>query len=141
MKYAGVPKEDLFDVNILFIRSLDEYCSVAFHPSLTIEQSKKLERIQRTALKSILGDMYVDYAAALQMSGLDTLYDRRTQRCLDFAKKSTKHLKNERMFPKNEQQNHNVRNSEKYKVNLARTSRYLKSTIPYCQHLLNSQEQ
>ena len=84
--------------------------------------------------------MYVDYATALEMSGLDTLYDRRTQRCLDFAKKSTKHLKNQRMFPKNEQQNHNVRNSEKYKVNFARTSRYFKSTIPYCQRLLNSQE-
>ena len=82
--------------------------------------------------------MYVDYSADLEMSGLDTLNDMRTQRCLDFAKKSTKHLKNQRMFPKNAQQN--VRNSDKFKVNFARTSRYFKSTIPYCQHLLNSQE-
>ena len=85
--------------------------------------------------------MYVDYSAALEMSGLDTLYERRTQRCLDFAKKSTKHVKNNRMFPKNVQQDHDVRNSEKYKVNFARTSSYFKSTIPYCQRLLNSQEQ
>ena len=141
LKYVGVPKEELIEVYILFIRSLAEYCSVAFHSSLTIEQSKKLERIQKTALKIILGEMYVDYSAALEMSGLDTLYERRTQRCLDFAKKSTKHVKNNRMFPKNVQQDHDVRNSEKYKVNFARTSSYFKSTIPYCQRLLNSQEQ
>ena len=141
LKYVGVPKEDLIEVYILFIRSLAEYCSVAFHPSLTIEQSKKLERIQKTALKIILGEMYVDYSAALEMSGLDTLYERRTQRCLDFAKKSTKHVKNNRMFPKNVQQDHDVRNSEKYKVNFARKSRYLKRAIPDGQHQRNSQEQ
>ena len=143
LKYVGVKTEDLIEVYVLYIRSLAEYCSVAFHPSLTIEQSNKIERIQRTALKIILGDMYIDYSAALEMSSLDTLYARRTKRCLDFALKSTKHIKNQRMFPPNEQHCHSIRNSEKYKVNYARTSRYLQSTIPYCQRLLNkySQEQ
>ena len=137
LKYVGVPVEDLIEVYILYIRSLTEYCSVAFHPSLTIEQINKLERIQRVALKIILGVMYVDYSAALEMSGLETLYARRTKRCLDFALKCTKHIRNQRMFPKNDQQVHSVRISEEYKVNFARTARYFQSTIPYCQRLLN----
>ena len=110
-----VKTEDLIEVYVLYIRSLAKYCLVAFHPSLTIEQSNKIERIQRTALKIILGDMYIDYSAALEMSSLDTLYARRTKRCLDFALKSTKHIKNQRMFPPNEQHCHSIRNSEKYK--------------------------
>ena len=117
LKYVGVATEDLIEVYVLYIRSLAEYCSVAFHSSLTIEQNNKLERIQKTALKIILGDMYADYSAALEMSGLDTLFARRTKRCLDFALKCTKHLKNQRMFPKNMQEGHKIRNSESFKVN------------------------
>ena len=54
-----VKTEDLIEVYVLYIRSLAKYCLVAFHPSLTIEQSNKIERIQRRALKIILGDMYI----------------------------------------------------------------------------------
>ena len=119
-----------------------EYASNPFNFILTLfypchNKDNKLERIQKTALKIILGDMYVEYSAALKMSGLDTLYVRRTKRCLDFALECTKHLKNQRMFPKNVTHGHQVRSSERYKVNFARTSRYMQSTIPYCQRLLN----
>ena len=47
LKYVGVKIEDLIDIYILFIRSVTEYCSVAFHSSLTLEQSNKLETIQK----------------------------------------------------------------------------------------------
>ena len=60
LKYVGVSIEDLVDIFIKFIRSIAEYCSAAFHSSLTAEQSSKLERIQKTSLKIILGDMYID---------------------------------------------------------------------------------
>ena len=65
LKYVGVAQEDLIDIYILFIRSVTEYCSVVFHSSLTTEQSNKIERIQKTCLKGILGDMYITYATAL----------------------------------------------------------------------------
>ena len=48
LKYVGISKEDLVDIYVLFIRSVAEYCSVSFHSSLTQEQSRKLEGIQRT---------------------------------------------------------------------------------------------
>ena len=44
LMYVGVRIEDLIDIYILYIRSLAEYCSVAFHSSLTVEQSNKIER-------------------------------------------------------------------------------------------------
>ena len=138
LKYVGVKTEDLLDIYILFIRSIVEYCSVVFHSSLTSEQSNKLETIQRTCLKVILGEMYVDYSSALEMCGLDTLYNRREKRCLDFALKSSKHPRIGRMFPRNEvDHEHSITNSETFKVNFARTEKYRKSAIPYCQRLLN----
>ena len=101
LKYVGVPTEDLLDIYILFIRSVTEYCAVVFHSSLTLQQSEKIEKIQKTCLKVILGEMYVSYEAALEMCGLDRLSDRREQRCLDFSLKSIKHARNRRLFPHN----------------------------------------
>ena len=139
LKYVGVETEDLIEIYILFIRSITEYCSVVFHSSLTIEQSAKLEKIQKTCLKIILGDSYVNYEATLEMCGLQTLADRRVQRCLNFALKAVKHPKNHRLFPLNPvQSEHNTREREKYEVNFARTSSYQNSTIPFCQRLLNA---
>ena len=55
LKYVGISYEDLIEIYILFIRSVAEYCAVAFHSSLTIQESDKLEKIQKTSLKLILG--------------------------------------------------------------------------------------
>ena len=138
LKYVGVPTEDLLDIYILFIRSVTEYCAVVFHSSLTLQQSQKIEKIQKTSLKVILGDMYVSYAAALEMCGLDSLSDRREQRCLEFSLKSVKHPKNGRLFPLNPSTNqHFIRQKEVFQVNFAKTDEYKKSAIPYCQRLLN----
>ena len=139
LKYVGVQTEDLLDVYKLYIRSITEYCSVAFHSSLTVEQSEKIERIQKTCVRVILGEMYIDYRSALEMCGLDTLPSRRVKRCLDFALKCSRHPRNSRLFPLND----NIadlasRKSEKYLVNFAKGKTYQRSTIPYCQRLLNA---
>ena len=73
LKYAGVSLDDLIEIYSLFIRSTAEYCSVVFHPSLTVEQTDKIEMIQRVCLKVILGDQYISYSSALQLCGLKTL--------------------------------------------------------------------
>ena len=138
LKYVGVPIEDLLDIYILFIRSVTEYCAVVFHSSLTLQQSEKIEKIQKTSLKVILGDMYVSYSAALEMCGLETLSDRRQERCLSFSLKSIKHTKNRRLFPLNPSTSeHFVRQKEIFQVNFAKTDDYKKSAIPFCQRLLN----
>ena len=138
LKYAGVPIEDLLNIYILFIRSVAEYCAVVFHTSLTQNEARKLEMIQKTCLRVILGEMYINYTAALEMCGLQTLADRRQERCLNFALKCIKHTKMEKLFPTNpESSEHFLRQKEVFKVNFAHTSRYKQSTIPYCQRLLN----
>ena len=137
LKYVGVCEDDLIDIYILFIRSVTEYCAVAFHSRLTQEQSNKLERIQKTCLRVILGDSYVDYNTALNKCGLQTLFDRREKRCLDFSLKCLKHPTNRRLFPHNPNQTHGVRSTETFSVNFARTSTYRDFAVPYCQRLLN----
>ena len=80
LKYVGVSTEDLIEIYTLFIRSRAEYLSVVWHSSLTVEQTNKIENIQKTSLKIILGDNYVDYPAALEMTALDDLFSRRQRR-------------------------------------------------------------
>ena len=138
LKYVGVSKDDLVDIYILFIRSVTEYCAVVFHSRLTQEDSSKLERIQKTCLKVILGDLYIDYQSALELCGLHTLSERRQNRCLDFAVKCLKHPRNKRIFPTNPSHNIRVRESEPFQVNFARTDTYRDSAVPYCQRLLNN---
>ena len=86
LKNVGISTTNLLDICILFIRSVVEYCSVAFHSSLTQQQSNKLEKNKKVCLKVIYGEDYTDYELALRLSGLQTLSDRRLKRCLDFAR-------------------------------------------------------
>ena len=65
LKYVGAPIEDLIELYCTFVRCLTEYCSTAFHSSLSQRLSDKIEAIQNTSLKVILGVMYVDKASAL----------------------------------------------------------------------------
>ena len=83
--------------------------------------------------------MYTSYPEALEMCGLQTLFDRREKRCLDFAIKCVKHPKLKRLFPSNpEKSDLKLRKREIFKVNFAHTTSYKKSAIPYCQRLLNN---
>ena len=112
---------------------------MAFHSSLTVENSDKIEHFQKTCLIVILGDGW-RYGAALEMCGLKPLSDRRKDRCLDFARKCLKHPKNSRLFPlkpSDEDIQHDIRQREHFEVNFASKNSYMKSAIPYCQRLLN----
>jgi hypothetical protein len=139
LKYVGVPIEDLIMLYSLHIRSVTEYCSTAFHSSLSQRSSNKLEAIQKTCLRVILGEMFIDYSSALEMCSIKSLLDRRENRSLSFAIKCTKHTNNMSMFPLNPSQDtHTVRHREKFLVNKSHTTKYMKSTIPYLQRRLNS---
>ena len=137
LKYVGVKRDDLIDVYKLFIRSLLEYCCVAFHSSLNLDNIQDIEKIQKTALRVIFGEDYQDYQSALRQSGLDTLHSRRESRCLNFALKCVKHPLNSRLFPLQQTLVNDLRQTAKFVVNFAKTDTYQKSTIPYCQMLLN----
>ena len=132
----NVPLEELLQIYILYIRSLVEESAVVWHTSITSNEEKDLERIQKVTLRLILGDYYTNQIHALKETGLETLKARRTKLSLKFAIKCVKNDKTTHMFPKN---GHPVdtRHHETFHVTKARTSRLAKSAIPYMQRLLN----
>ena len=86
-----------------------------------------------------LGEMYLDYPSALEMTGLDLLSARRVKKCLNFSLKCLKHERNQKLFPLNPNAGmFNVRNSEVFTVNFAGSSTYRDCAIPFCQRLLNN---
>ena len=136
----GASKEDLKDIYVLFIRSILEQSAVVWSSSLTCENKNDLERVQKSALRIILGNEFKNYSSALNRLNLLTLEERREQLCLSFAKKCTKNDKMKHMFPLNEHKHSmKTRHKEKYKVYKAKTERLKKSAIIHMQHLLNSE--
>ena len=132
------PLEDLKTIYFLFIRSLLEQSATVWHSSLTEENSNDLERVQKSAVRIMLGSNYRGYKKSLNLSQIDTLKDRRDQLCLNFAQKCIKNPKTRHMFPEKEK-NHQMltRNPEKFKVEHANTKRFKNSPIIYMQNLLN----
>jgi hypothetical protein len=95
--------------------------------------------VQKNALQIILQESYQSYSNALEITGLSTLFARRSNLCLKFAKSCLKHDEMKKMF----QLNHtdyqvNTSFREKFKVAKAKTDRLNNSAIPFMQRLLNS---
>ena len=121
----------------MYIRSVVEQYATVWHSSITNGEKNDLERTQKVALKILFGNTYTTYADALKWTGLDTLSARRSQLCLNFARKCPKKDKTKSMFPLNKT-DVNTRNREHYKVTSAKTDRLARSAIPYMQRLLNA---
>ena len=65
------------------------------------EESNHIERVQKIALRIILNEDYTDYSSALELSGLETLKQRRTQLSHNFAKKCVKSNTSSDLYPVN----------------------------------------
>ena len=124
LKYVGVRFEDLIDIYILYIRSLTEYCSVSFHSSLTVEQSNKIERIQKTCQKVILLIMKQPQKLQVQTLCMTGEWTRTGA----FSLKSIKQERNQKLFPLNSNLGSiSTRHSERVEVNFATTEAYRNS--------------
>ena len=112
---------------------------MAFASSLTLEQKKKLENMEKMCLRIILQEMYIGYTEACEMLGILPISARREARMLSYAKKCVKHPTNARFFPRNPNNNVQtfIRDREPFFVNFTRTETYRNSTVPTCQRLLN----
>ena len=134
-------KSDLKKIYILQIRSKLEQSAVVWHSSLTQKCKNRLERVQKSALRLILGDQYSSYKNALEVLNLQSLDARRESLCLSFAKKCLQVEKFKSMFPKKHQVHMmKKRGSEKFVMRSCFTERHKKSAIPYMQRLLNRVE-
>ena len=83
------------------VRGILEYCSTVWHSSLTEADCDDMERVQKAALRLIMGNNYQGYKQALGHLNLDSLKERREKMALSFAKKSLKLDRFSRFFPLN----------------------------------------
>ena len=134
-----VPVMEMVTIYCLYIRSVAEQSSVVWSSSLTIGEQHDLERVQKVALRIILGENYVCYTNALYLTNLSTLKARRVKLSKKFAQRCTKNEMTSDMFPVSENIV-NTRNPEKYCVTKARTNRLATSAIPTMQRQLNKMQ-
>ena len=125
---------------MLQIRSKLEQSAVFWHSSLTKKNISDLERVQKSALKLILRERYINYRNALNVIGIDSLEMRREKLCLKFAKACLKHEKLTDLFPKSKK-DHSMdkRVKEVYSIRRANTERFRKSAIINMQKMLNNE--
>ena len=132
---------DLKKIYMLQIRSKLEQSAVVWHSSLTKKNISDLERIQKSALRVILRERYIDYKNALNVMKLDTLEIRREKLCLKFAKACVKNDKLYDMFPKSRNPHSmDLRHNDKFMITKARTERLQRSAIVNMQRLLNKDD-
>ena len=116
---------DLKNIYLTFVRSVLEKSAVVWHSSLTKKNKAALERVQKAAVRVILGNSSITYQEGLKKLNIEKLDNRREKLCLNFAKKCLTNEKVKHMFPKKISKHlMKKRNIKKYKVNFARTKRY-----------------
>jgi hypothetical protein len=80
-------KSDLKSIYLTYVRSILEQSAVVWHSSLSGKNRRDLERVQKAAVRIMLGENYTSYKNGLKILNLKTLNDRRKELCLKFAKK------------------------------------------------------
>ena len=80
------------------IRSVLEYSSVVYHSQVNQYQVNLLERVQKRCLRAIYG-YSLNYVQLLQISGLETLKNRRQNAFEKFALKTCKNPRYSTWFP------------------------------------------
>ena len=136
----GLPNDFILDVYIKEIRTLLEYCVPVWHGALTLTDSLKIEKIQKTVIKLLLRGNYNSYTEACKLFKIDKLFERREKLCLKFSKKEIKKpdggiFKKYRNNKRTKRKTAKVKVAEEPKI---RTTRYAKSSIPYLSKLINN---
>ena len=139
LKQFNLPCRDLMLVYTGYIRPVVEYGVPVWHPGLSKQHTARLERVQKRALKLILGTQYVSYAQALHVTKLKSLESRRHDLCLRFAQALQNSPEFSDWLPSQRQNKYqnSLRRVTTYPEIKCRTDRYKRSPIPYFVRLLN----
>ena len=122
------------------IRCKLEQSAAVWSTSLTQKNIADLERVQKAAVRLIIGKPYESYSETLKELKIMRLSERREVICLKFAK-SCLRLKNfEKLFPMHASKHGmKTRHEEKYKVSQSYGKRHAISAIPQMIKLLNKE--
>ena len=146
LKKFNPPKADLITIYKCYERSLLEYAVPVWNAGLTVnyKQVECLERVQKRALRIILGSSYSTYEDALKDTNLTSLQERRKIICTKFAVDLSKSKSFKDWLPNKrcEQVQYNLRNKKNISQIMCKTNRYKYSAIPYLHvvKLLNENE-
>ena len=88
LKNFGTSMDDLVDVYIKQVRCLLELAVAAWQGAITKAEMSALERVQRSAVRIILGQKFSSYENSLHTLQLEDLESRRQRLCLKFGRKS-----------------------------------------------------
>ena len=131
-------KNDLRSIYLTYVRSILEQSAVVWHSSLSAKNRRDLERVQKCAVRVILGNNYSTYKNGLQELNIENLNKRRESICLKFAKKCLTNEKVKDIFQKNDSKHKMMkRKRRKFRTKKIKTDRYKKSAVPYMTDLLN----
>ena len=133
LKLLGAKEDTMIEIYKLFCRSVLEYCAPVWSGALTKANTEDIERVQRNALKIIMGASYVNYEECLDQINEQTLKERHDQLCLRFAESCLKNDKFSSWFQKGV----NTRSGSYFLEPVSKTNRYRNSAIPHLTRLLN----
>ena len=136
LKKLGASQNILKDVYIKQVRCLVEYAVPAWGPMISENESNKVERIQKCALKLIYSTH--SYSHALELSGLCSLKQRRQSLCEKFTHKVVKHNTFKSWFKTRNSTINTRQHKLKFEEVKARTQRFHKSAIPFMTRIANS---
>ena len=138
LKSHGLSLKDLCTIYVGYVRPLVEYACPVWNGGLTKQQILLLERVQKRALRIILGPMYLTYAASLSLFELPSLDERRKSLCLTFAKGLVKDTRLSHLIPQPKETGRVLRTTGVRRQQIrCRTERLRTSAIPYLTELLN----
>ena len=110
-------KRDLKSIYTTFIIPVLEQSSCVWHSSLTLENASDLERVQKAAVKIIMGTHFIDYTHALNELKIQVLSHRKTILSKNMAMKIIKHPNLKYMIPLiKEVRSSKRRYTEKYEI-------------------------
>ena len=136
LRKAGFNEEELLSMYKMYIRPSIEYSGPVYHSMLSKEQEKLIERQQFFALKNIYGFCY-SHRKLLELSGIQTLAQRREAATLKFAQKTLNNPRFASWFPRRRMLGRNNGREELLETN-ARTDRRYNSPIFYYRRILNN---
>ncbi|KAI8483655.1 hypothetical protein Bbelb_385930 [Branchiostoma belcheri] len=126
LKHFQLSTDDLVTVYISYIRPGTEYAAAVWHSGLPVVLSKRIEKVQKRALRIILGTHYKSYKRACDQLGLPSLWSRREKLTKDFAKSLVQSTPYRHLLPpsRGNISSRVTRTSHKLDTQPCRTARY-----------------
>ena len=132
MKVLKLDPSTIFEYYIKEIRPLTEQGVIVLNSSLTKGQERTLEKIQKVALKIILGQNYISYEVACYQFNITNLKERRAKLCENLAIKLFKSSRRDEFFTLANKNRHNL-----VRENICRTRRCYNAPHNYLNRLVN----